>query len=90
MNIQGLELDPADAEGNYARKVQPTEADEAKASLLALLAEGKPYVFLIPELGEDEKGKYILVTANTDIDDPVVLKAVLDTASQSLNLVIEE
>jgi hypothetical protein len=84
MEIQGLEFNDSTA----IRK-QPSEDDLAKAALLSVLAEGKPYVFLMPELGSDENGQYVLVTVGTDITDPVVLKAVLDTASDSLGSLID-
>lgn len=85
MKVQGLELD-----FDYAKRVQPTEADEARAGLLNLLAEGKPYIFLVPESGEDEGGQYVVVSVNTDISEPEVLKAVLDTASYSLSQYLDK
>lgn len=73
---------------NVATRVTPTEADETKAALLSLLAEGKPYVFLVPESGEDESGQYIVVTLSTDIDETVIVRTVLDVASDSLTAAI--
>ncbi len=80
-------MDEADVVVESHRR-EPTETDLSKATVLELLAEGKPYIFLTAEHGEDEAGQYVLVNAATSIDDGVVLKFVLDTASSNVDAVL--
>jgi len=78
-------MSSVDAESVVAYRKEPSEADLAAAGLLGLISEGKPYVFLTAELGQDEDGTYLQVNASTDIDNGEILKYVLESALARLS-----
>jgi hypothetical protein len=65
-------------------ELEPTEADEAKANLLSLIAEGNHFTFLTVDKGEDADGEYLSVRITADM--PVqIIRATLTIALEEIN-----
>jgi hypothetical protein len=64
-------------------RLEPTEADEAKAAILDLVAEGSHYTFLTVEQGEDASGAFLSVkiTASMPIE---IIRATLAIALEEI------
>lgn len=57
------------------KQIEPTAELEVKGDLLSLVAEGKPYVFLTVELGEDENGTYVETHIVADVPVEIIVSA---------------
>jgi hypothetical protein len=66
--------------------IEPTDVDRSKDTILNLLAEGAFYVFVTLKKEDTEDGEAIVIGLQTDIDDPEVLKIVLESAQEQANL----
>lgn len=75
------------ANGTVTQKVVD-ENDQAKAGLLDLIAEGKPYVFLTAEISENDEGDETVVTNLMSVLPAHVTKAILEMALESVESVL--
>jgi hypothetical protein len=67
-------------EVDEVKRYNPNETSHAKATVLDILAENKPYAFMTLEMGEDDEGTYFSVLLNTNVEDPTILQYMLDIA----------
>lgn len=64
-----------------SEQVELTEQSEAKAVLLGMIAENKPFVFITVEMATDEEGEHLLLDTLTDVPTEIreaVLRVALE------------
>lgn len=62
------------------QELQPDDEGWVEANLLSAIADGKPYVFLVADMVEDENGQSVRISTRSDILDVEVIKVVLASA----------